>query len=161
MNIFSNKRDQQGRHDKTNIKTGGGAFIGGSASISGDGNTVLGKNSGDLTSTYREPGENSQNELDKLLVSLRQQINSLPETTPQEQKLKDKAEKARAKFEQEVIAVKDNPKHEPDEITMDGLIAAFKQIGNPVLSTALNIMGLPFLAHAFNLFTESLPDKKE
>lgn len=139
------------------IQTGGGAYIRGNVTNSG-GVNILGGTVGDvayidnrLTSPVNEAT------LKELFAALHQQIDVAPNATPED---KADAKEAAQMLEQEVDKIKKDPSYKPKRVTMKGLIAAFKNVGAPVLNAALSILGFPPLGAAINAFAATLPDDK-
>ena len=104
-------------------------------------------------------GDNAK--IEELFKALQGQIQAAPAATPQEEKDKTQALKAADGLKQEIEAVKKDPKHEPNEFTMQGFIAAFKKLGAPVFSAAMTLIGQPALGMAVNGFAQALPEPKE
>jgi hypothetical protein len=150
--------NQQGSQSSTgsghNIQTGGGAYIGGNVDNSG-GVNVFGGTVGDVTYTdNRVMSEADEAKLKELFTNLHQQIDTAPNVTPED---KADAKEAAQTLQQEVDKVKEDPNYKPSRVTMKGLLAAFKNVGAPVLSTAISILGFPPLGAAVNAFAAMLP----
>jgi hypothetical protein len=88
---------------------------------------------------------------------LYQQIDAAPNVTPDD---KADAKEATQTLEKEVNETRKDPNYKPSRVTMKGVIAAFKNVGAPVLSVALTILGFPPLGAAINAFAAVLPDEK-
>lgn len=140
------------------IQTSGGANIRGNVTNSG-GINILGGTVGDVAYTdNRLMGSADETTLKELFVTLHQQIDAATNTTPED---KADAKEAAQILEQEVDKAKKDPNYKPSRVTMKGLIAAFKNVGAPVLNVALTILGFPPLGAAINAFATALPDDKQ
>jgi hypothetical protein len=150
-NLSNNNTDER-------IQTGGGAYTRGNVTSSG-GVNVLGGTVGDVTYTdNRLMGSADEATLKELFATLHQQIDAATNATPED---KADAKEAAQTLEQEVDKIKKDPSYKPSRVTMKGLIAAFKNIGAPVLNVLLTILGFPPLGAAVNAFATALPDNKQ
>lgn len=156
MEIEPNNQSGQSKSGEP-IQTGGGAYIGGNVENSG-GVNVFGGTVGDVTYTdNRLMSAADEAKLKELFAALHQQIDAAPNATPGD---KADAKEAAQTLEQEVDKVKKDPNYKPSRVTMKGLIAAFKNVGVPVLSAAVSILGFPPLGAAINAFAAMLPEDK-
>jgi hypothetical protein len=154
--------NQQGSQSQSgsgdNVQTGGGAYIRGNVANEG-GVNQFGGTMGDVTYTdNRGLSPADEAHLKELFTSLYQEIDTASNATPE---AKADAKGAAQALQQEVDAVKQDPNHKPDRWKMNGLIAAFKNVGAPVLSVAISILGFPPLGAAINAFAQMLPDNKK
>jgi hypothetical protein len=153
----NNQTNQSDNSGDEHIRTGGGAYIRGNVTNEG-GVNVFGGTVGDVTYTdNRVMSTADEATLKELFATLHQQIDAASSATPED---KADAKEAAQTLEQEVDKVKQDPNHKPSRVTMKGLIAAFKNVGAPVLSTALSILGFPPLGAAINAFATMLPEDK-
>jgi hypothetical protein len=154
----SNLQGTQSNSDRgDNIQTGGGAYIGGNVTSEG-GVNVYGGMTGNVTYTdNRRISAADEATLKDLFATLYQQIDIALHATPED---RADAKEAAQTLEKEVDAVKKDPNYKPSRVTMKGLIAAFKNVGAPVLSIATQILGFPPLGAAINAFAATLPDTK-
>ena len=139
------------------IQTNGGAYIGGSVTNEG-GLNVFAVNAGDITHTdNRQMNAVGETTLKELFTALYQKIEATTNATPED---KADAKEAAQTLEQEIDRARKDPAYKPSRVTMKGLIAAFKNVGAPVLNVALNILGFPPLGAAINAFAAMLPSEK-
>jgi hypothetical protein len=139
------------------IQTGGGAYIRGNVANEG-GVNQFGGTMGDVTYTdNRGLSPADEAKLKELFATLYQQIDAVPNVTPDD---KADAKEAAQTLEKEVNETKKDPNYKPSRVTMKGVLAAFKNVGAPVLSVALTILGFPPLGAAINAFAAALPDEK-
>jgi hypothetical protein len=140
------------------IQTGGGAYIRGNVTSSG-GVSVFGGTVGDVTYTdNRLMSPDDEATLKELFVTLHQQIDAATHATLEDQA---DAKEAAQTLEQELDKAIKDPIYKPSRVTMKGLIAAFKNVGAPVLNVALTILGFPPLGAAINAIAAALPDDKK
>jgi hypothetical protein len=158
MSSESNQRDNQTNNGESdNIHTGGGAYIRGNITNSGGINQFGGTIDEIVYTDNRYISAADEATLRNLFDNLYQQIDAAPDVTPEE---KADAKEAANALEIEVEAAKKDPSYKPSRVTMRGLIAAFKNVGVPVLSIAMQILGFPPLGAAINAFASALPDDK-
>jgi len=153
----NSQANQSDNGNGEHIHTGGGAYIRGNVTNEG-GVNVFGGTVGDIDYTdNRQMSAADEAMLKELFVNLLWQIDAAPNVTPQD---KADAKEASQTLEQEVEKVKKDPNYKPSRVTMKGLIAAFKNVGAPVLNVALSILGFPPLGAAINAFAAMLPEDK-
>ncbi len=139
------------------VNTGGGAYIGSGTTISNSGGiTQLGGTMGDVNYTDNRGKAGDEAKLQAMFAELLQHIEAAPASEDE----KTEAKEAVDTLKEEVEKAKKDPQHKPKGITMKSMIAAFKNLGAPVASAAMNIMGLPMVGTAINQFAEKLPDNK-
>jgi len=142
-----------------NINTGGGMYNEGQLNQSG-GQFIGGTVQGNVNYIDNRITTNDEAKLKELFAQLQQHVRALPTNTPEEKEAKADAEASVQFLHEEVEASKKNPEHKPNRVTMKGLIAAFKSVGGPVLSTALTILGFPAVGAGINQFAKDLESPK-
>ncbi|SRR5258706_7577072 len=157
MTEMNKESDQSTSGNGEHVQTGGGAYIRDNVTNSG-GVNQFGGTMGDVTYTdNRRMSTADEATLKDLFATLHQQIDAAPNATPED---KADAKEAAQTLEKEVETVKKDPNYKPSRVTMKGLIAAFKNVGAPVLSVAVSILGFPPLGAAINAFAQMLPESK-
>lgn len=153
----NNQGNQSTSGSGEHIQTGGGAYIRGNVTNEG-GVNVFGGTTGDITYTdNRQMSAADEATLKELFANLLQKIEGATNATPED---KADAKEAAQTLEQEVDKARKDPNYKPSRVTMKGLIAAFKNVGAPVLNVALSILGFPPLGAAINAFAAMLPADK-
>ena len=99
---------------------------------------------------------NDEQKLKELLNALRKEIEDTPVNTIEEEGAKKEAGEAALELQAEVDkAVKDET-HKFSKFSMQGLFIAFKKLGIPVFTTAMNVIGQPVLANAAGELAKNL-----
>jgi hypothetical protein len=151
----NNQTNASDHADAKYIDTGGGAYIRGNATGGSGGVNVWGT-AGNITYNVMSPSDEAT--LKEHFATLHQRIDEETNATPGD---KADAKEAAQMLEQEVNQTRKDPSYKPSRVTMKGLIAAFKNVGAPVLNMALTILGFPPLGAAIvNAFAAALPDEK-
>jgi hypothetical protein len=151
----NNQANASDHSDAEHIQTGGGAVIKGDAP-GGSSSVNIWGTAGNVTYSVMSPADEAT--LKGLFATLHQRIDAATNATPED---KADAKEAAQMLEQEVDKARKDPSHKPSRVTMKGLIAAFKNVGAPVLNAALTILGFPPLGAAVvNAFAAALPDEK-
>ncbi|HEX2915841.1 MAG TPA: hypothetical protein VH186_34085 [Chloroflexia bacterium] len=154
----SGNRNEEGKPagGGRSINTGGGAYIEGGTMNNSGGVNVSGTSHGPINYQDNRVTAGEVARLDELLAQLRQQVTSLPTTTPEEKETKEEAHQALQALEGEVETVKKDPEKKPNKFTMNGLLLAFKKVGGPVLGTALTLLGQPVMGVAVNELAKNI-----
>jgi hypothetical protein len=159
MSEESRQGGQSNSGSGRNINTGGGMYNENGTINNSGGVNVFGGQTGDITYHDNRISASDAAQIQELLSSLQQHVQVLPAATPAEKEIKAEAEEATQALHDEVEEIKKDPDHKPKRITMNGMLAAFKKVGGPVLSTALSIIGHPALGAAVNQFAQNIPEK--
>ncbi|HEX2913532.1 MAG TPA: hypothetical protein VH186_22200 [Chloroflexia bacterium] len=155
--------DSGNRQDETkpagsgrNVNTGGGMYNEGGTINNNGGINISGTSQGAINYYDNRISAGETAKLDELLAQLRQQVTTLPATTPEEKANKEEVHQALQALEGEVETVKKDPEKKPNKFTMNGLLLAFKKVGGPVLGTALTLLGQPVMGAAVNQLAQNV-----
>lgn len=107
-----------------------------------------------MTNTSNQVSNADVAKLQEYFSNLNKVIDDAPNVAPED---KEDAKAAAKGLQEEVEAVKKDPEHKPDRLKMKGFIAAFQNVGVPVIKVASTIIGFPALGEAINQFAKNLP----